>query len=57
MPRSSRTCQIGARREAKVGEIPADACALDIGQDTAEEYAKVIRSVKDRVRQRPDRRV
>jgi phosphoglycerate kinase len=34
------------RREAKVGEIPEDASALDIGQDAAEEYAEVIRSVK-----------
>ncbi len=46
LPRSLAYLSDGARREAKVGEIPADACALDIGQDTAEEYAKVIRSVK-----------
>ena len=36
----------GERREAKVGEIPEGASALDIGQDAAEGYARVIKSVK-----------
>lgn len=32
----------GARAEAKVGNIPADACVLDIGTSTAEAYAQHI---------------
>lgn len=46
LPKSLAYLEDGARREAAVGAIPEDIAALDIGQDAAEEYAKVIRSVK-----------
>jgi phosphoglycerate kinase len=46
LPRSLAYFSDGARREANVGGIPTDACALDIGVDAAEDYASVIRRVK-----------
>lgn len=46
LPGSLAFLEGGERREAKVGEIPEGASALDIGQDAAEEYAKVIKGVK-----------
>ena len=36
----------GARVEAKVGEIPADFDAMDIGSETAEKYRQIILSSK-----------
>jgi phosphoglycerate kinase len=36
----------GERREAMLGAIPDDASVLDIGQDAAEGYAQIIKSVK-----------
>jgi len=46
LPRSLAYLENGERREAALGEVPTEASALDIGADTAEEYAKIIRSVK-----------
>jgi len=46
LPKSLAYLENGERREARVGEIPEGTSALDIGRDAAEEYAKVIRSVK-----------
>jgi phosphoglycerate kinase len=36
----------GRRREAKPGELPADACVLDIGESSALHYADVIRTAR-----------
>ncbi len=46
LPKSLAYLENGVRREAALGEVPAEASALDIGADAAEEYAKIIRSVK-----------
>jgi phosphoglycerate kinase len=46
LPVSLAYVENGARREAKVGAVPEHIGALDIGEDTAIQYAKVIRSAK-----------
>ena len=38
--------QDGARRESLIGGLPEDACALDIGRKTAEDYARRIAEAK-----------
>lgn len=46
LPKSLAYIEHGGRREAKAGEVPENASALDIGRDAAEEYAKIIKAVK-----------
>lgn len=36
----------GCRRECRIGEVPDNICALDIGRKTAEEYERVILRAK-----------
>ncbi len=46
LPGSLAWLEDGERREGKLSELPEDIGALDIGTDAAEEYARIIRSVK-----------
>ena len=46
LPESLAYLEGGARREAKVGAVPEGIGALDIGEDTAIQYAEIIRGAK-----------
>ncbi|MEG1191593.1 MAG: phosphoglycerate kinase [Clostridia bacterium] len=45
-PSSLAYVENGVRREAALGALPEDACALDIGEDAAKAYAAVILGAK-----------
>ncbi len=46
LPMDGAWLEDGSRREGTVGKIPSGACLLDIGHDTAADYAKVIMESK-----------
>ena len=43
LPTDLAWAEDGVRKEAAVGEIPADICALDIGKRTMERYQEILR--------------
>jgi len=46
LPKDLAYVEEGLRQEAKVGEIPAHAGLVDIGQETVEDYRELIKSAK-----------
>lgn len=46
LPETLAYVEDGVRREAKVGELPGEICALDIGGEAAQRYAGILRAAK-----------